>query len=105
MLFLAQRLELPAFGVSLPGHFIVGYPGPEGTHYFSPFFNGRTLTLADCETLVHEQGIAFSEEHLAAASPAQILSRMMINLINIYSDRGDVRRTEWLERFRAALLG
>jgi regulator of sirC expression with transglutaminase-like and TPR domain len=103
VLLLAERLELPAYGVGLPGHFLVGTPSPGGTVYFSPFFKGRAMSYRDCETLVHEQGIAFSPRHLAPVRPAQILFRMTSNLISIYADHGDRRRTAFLERVRGVV--
>ena len=40
-LFLAKRLDLPAYGVGLPGHFIVGHKATPGVIYIDPFNRGK----------------------------------------------------------------
>ena len=84
---IANRLEIPAEGVGLPGHFIVKVPAEDGLGFIDPFHAGRRLTLEDCARLV-EQTVGYSgplqEEWLQAVPARTILTRMLNNLRGIY---------------------
>ncbi len=83
----AQTLGLPAYGVGLPGHFIVGVQDPLGAVYFDPFHEGRQLSIDDCARLVEATaGLrgAFQKAWLEPANPLDILIRMLNNLRNVY---------------------
>lgn len=89
-LAIAERLQLPAFGVGLPGHFIVGVAVGGDTLYFDPFHGGGRLSAADCARLVElTVGYtgAFQEEWLTAVSPHDILARMLNNLRIIFTQQ------------------
>lgn len=86
----AHSLGLPAYGVGLPGHFIVGIQDPLGAAYFDPFHEGRQLSIEDCARLVEATaGLrgAFQKEWLEPAEPVDILARMLNNLRNVYLKR------------------
>lgn len=53
-LAVAAHLNLPAHGVNLPGHFIVGLDSGDGMIYLDPFHGGQQLTLTDCARLVRQ---------------------------------------------------
>jgi regulator of sirC expression with transglutaminase-like and TPR domain len=88
-LAVAKQLELPAFGVGLPGHFVVGVRDHEETLLLDPFYGGRCLTRADCARLVEKitgyKG-PFHSGWLEPVTPAQILARMLNNLRLTYVD-------------------
>lgn len=79
----AARLGIPAYGVSLPGHFIVGIRSGEKDLWLDPFHGGRFLDLTDCVDLIrlssgYEGPI---EAAWFAPAPARgILARMLGNL-------------------------
>lgn len=86
----AERLGLPAYGVGLPGHFIVGVRDATGSLYFDPFHGGARLTLADCLRLVQDTtgyDGPFHMDWLDPASPLDILARMLNNLRAVYVNR------------------
>jgi len=89
---IAQELGLPAYGVGLPGHFIVGIPENGDEIYLDPFHGGARLFQADCAQLVREAtgfSGAFQPEWLKPVSPVVILTRMLNNLRNIYLHQED----------------
>ncbi len=43
----ARRLGVPLHGIGLPGHFVVGVPGPEAPVLLDPFYGGRLVTPAE----------------------------------------------------------
>src|SRR5205807_2667570 len=98
-LFLAWRLRINAYGIGLPGHFIVGYSVPRGVLLLDAFNKGRPLTLQACEKIVKRSGLTFRREFLDPVSNRHTLSRMIVNLINNFSEQGDAMRPHWLTRY------
>jgi regulator of sirC expression with transglutaminase-like and TPR domain len=89
----AQRLDLPVYGVSFPGHFLVKYAAdPE--IIIDPFF-GRIISTDECaERLASIYGATANLDArlLAPARPRDILSRMLSNLKQIYVEQQDLER-------------
>lgn len=91
-LSIAKRLDIPAFGVGLPGHFIVGVRDGRDTWYLDPFHGGGRLSINDCARLVESTtgySGSFQMEWLAPLPPRQILARMLHNLRVVYVQRRD----------------
>ena len=80
---IATRLGLPAFGISLPGHFIVGIHHREVDLWLDPYHSGRWLDLTDCAQLIHlatgYEG-PLEASWFAPASARETLARMLANL-------------------------
>lgn len=97
-LAVAGRLGIPAYGVGLPGHFIVSVAGPEKNYYYDPYHGGLRLSQEDCAELVvattNYQG-TFQPEWLKPVTEPAILTRMLNNLRVIY-----IQRENWLRARR-----
>jgi regulator of sirC expression with transglutaminase-like and TPR domain len=104
-LFVGWRLDIPVFGVGLPGHFILGHNAARGPKFFDPFNKGRALSQADCAALARKGGVEFSERLLEPTTRPQIFARMMVNLLNIYSERNDTLKITWLTRWLDLFIG
>ena len=93
LLIIAEKLKIPAYGVGLPGHFIVGVNGPANAYHFDPFHGGRPVTFRECARMVEEstgyQG-PFEPQWLQPVSTVAIITRMLENLRQIY-----LARREW----------
>ena len=82
----SRRLGVPAQGIGLPGHFIVGWPPdrPGGEmRYLDPFHSGRELTVDDCGELFREMfgtDVPFSEDLLQAVGKRALIARILRNL-------------------------
>jgi len=81
----ARRLGLPIVGVSFPGHFLIKYSGsPELV--VDPFF-GQFLSQTQCEQRLRAvlgPSARLEPAHLEAASPREIVVRMLRNLKQVY---------------------
>lgn len=89
----AQRVGLPAYGIGLPGHFIVGFYEDGREIYIDPFNAGVHLSVADCARLVNERSeddLIFNPKWLSPITPEKLLARMLSNLCNAY-----IQREEW----------
>lgn len=90
---LAQRLHLPVYGVSFPGHFLARYVGQPDV-IIDPFF-GRVITHEECARRLaglYGREARFDRRLLEPASARQILARMLANLKQIYVERQDDER-------------
>jgi regulator of sirC expression with transglutaminase-like and TPR domain len=84
----AERAGMKVDGINLPGHFVARH----GEVLFDPFHKGRILTKADCEEILTRQNLKLRASHLEAATPRQILLRMLANLLYVYDLQKDFER-------------
>ncbi len=83
----AERLGLRAWGVGLPGHFLVGLEVGEEFTLVDPFSGGRYLTNDEAHARMQEmfgQEAEWSDELLRPASNRHWLTRMLQNLLNVF---------------------
>ncbi|MCP5099944.1 MAG: tetratricopeptide repeat protein [Chloroflexi bacterium] len=88
----ARRLNIQAYGVGMPGHFIVKVPAGAKTVFFDPFNGGGRLSLADCVRLVRlttSYSGPFQKDWLESVDNPSILTRMLNNLRLIYMEVQD----------------
>ena len=84
---IARRLELPFFGVGLPGHFIVKYDNGDDVFYIDPFHQGQLLDDEGCRHLVASVlggATTLTDTDFAAVDERYIILRMLHNLKGIY---------------------
>jgi regulator of sirC expression with transglutaminase-like and TPR domain len=89
---IAARIDLPAEGISLPGHFIVAVRGEHRRTFLDPFHGGVQLNMDELHELVHDvTGYVGSirPEWLAPVAGEAILARMLHNLRGAYVERED----------------
>jgi len=89
----AQRLGLPVYGVSFPGHFLAKYLGdPE--IIIDPYF-GTVISEKECAQRlrgIYGAKARFDRKLLHPAGPREILVRLLSNLKQIYVDSSDFTR-------------
>jgi len=92
----ARRVGIPLFGVSFPGHFLVGIelPGEGRKLVMDPFNAGQILTETGCEDLLRTVApqVKFTPKLIHAAPVKSVTYRMLNNLKRTYLDRGDGER-------------
>ena len=92
---LAERVGIPLLGVGMPGHFLVKHSGSPGEIFIDPFNGGRLMDAGGCGKLLEEISggrLELKPDHLRAVSKKQILTRMLANLLGIYSEGKDYPR-------------
>ncbi len=92
---IARRLDLEAYGVGFPGHFLSKVVGihdvPEREIIVDPFF-GRTLSPDECADRVRAAAgdhVELEEAWLSPISTVEIYVRMLNNLKMLYLRQGD----------------
>ena len=90
----ARRIGLRIEGVGLPGHFIAKHASEGGDIFIDPFNGGRLIGERGCAEILSEMSngkLKLKPDHLAAVTNKQILTRILGNLLGIYSS-SDYRR-------------
>ena len=83
----AERVGLRAWGVGLPGHFLVGAEIDGAPILVDPFAGGRLLSREEArDRLRHTFGeeVEWSEDLLKPASSRHWLTRILQNLLNVF---------------------
>lgn len=106
---IATRLGIPAFGIGLPGHFIVGIRDQDADVWLDPYHGGRRLDLTDCAEVIQ---LATGYEGPLDASwfapyPSRaILARILSNLRSSYVASGNwINATEVIQLLRQVQPG
>jgi regulator of sirC expression with transglutaminase-like and TPR domain len=76
----ARRADVKLAAVGLPGHFVVGHFGAAPPLLLDPFNRGEVMRVDP------------PIEHVRAWSVHEVATRMLNNLVNSYSERGDLAR-------------
>jgi regulator of sirC expression with transglutaminase-like and TPR domain len=113
MLFiiLSQKLGLPIYGVNLPQHFILAYltdPGLEHPteddvlFYINPFNQGAVFTRREIELFIKQMKITPEKSFFEPCTNADIIRRLIGNLIYSYNQYGYPDKIEDLENLLTA---
>jgi regulator of sirC expression with transglutaminase-like and TPR domain len=105
----ARQVGLPVYGVGLPGHFVVGCRdvGSDRPFYIDVFNKGKILSETDCEAIARQslpKSEPFSPEYLLPQSRHAILTRMLMNLHEIYVMQDDAKRLLCVLMLQQALM-
>jgi len=98
-LLIGKRLELPVFGVGMPGHFLVKYETSRYRIFVDSFNGGALLTQKDCVRFLDQAGYGFDERYLQKTPSRAILIRMLKNLIAIHNKTDESAKAARLTRF------
>ncbi len=88
---LAERIGLPAEGIGLPGHFVVGVrAAPDQLVLVDVFDRGQTLPPEEAAARVEAlTGLPWQQDYLTPQTPRDIIIRMLRNLIHAANNEGD----------------
>jgi regulator of sirC expression with transglutaminase-like and TPR domain len=84
----AEKLGQRVKGVGLPGHFIASVDTESGPMYVDCFAGGRIMTPAECRERVESifgDTVSWRDDMLEPASNRMWLSRMLQNLLHIFT--------------------
>jgi regulator of sirC expression with transglutaminase-like and TPR domain len=115
---LARSLEVPIYGVNLPGHFILCYldytpeledylppiEEAEILFYINPFNQGSILTRDEIDAFLVNQELPQDERFYRPCSNLEIISRMMNNLIHSYIAMNRDDKVRELQALQSVLL-
>lgn len=97
-LFIARRINLVIHGVGFPGHFMLKYKDGANWVFVDSFNRGKILTRHDCEVFLSKNGFQFEQSFTTAMRPRDILARMIRNLMLIYHQNDQQKKSDTLEK-------
>ena len=87
-IFAGQRAGLEVYGLNTPGHYLAGIGGV----VFDPFHGGVVLSADDLAAKFGTERSCWASPMHMRATPRDTAERMLVNLLNSYSRRGDEAR-------------
>lgn len=112
---LAQSLEIPVYGISLPNHFLLAYideniigeididlPSNNGIlFYINPFSNGTIIHKDEIDDFLFHLDLPKKVDEYGACDNVEIINRMIGNLIYSYTQFKNEDRVEELKALKA----
>ncbi len=98
MLFVADRLDFPLYGVNMPMHFLIKYEAGNDSALIDPFNCGRIVSMGQCSYFLESNGITPEAAHFERATERTILVRSIRNLIISYEEMQNSNRVQELKR-------
>lgn len=113
---IAQKLELPIYGVNLPNHFILAYMDNNGTNlfmsngneygvlfYINTFSKGSIFQKEDIQQFLQSIQVTPNASHFQPCSNSDIIRRMLTNLIAAFQQVGSHEKVNELCELRSLL--
>ena len=113
---IAQRLQIPIYGVNLPNHFVLGFVDEFRTlkmlgfdddrsvlFYINPFSKGRIFDHNEIENYLRSLNLPFERDYFEPCSNTEILKRMLTNLSYAFNKVGEEQKVSELKMLQAVL--
>lgn len=100
---IAQKLDIPVYGVNLPQHFILAYlnesPEEEGNilFYINAFNKGFIFSRADVDSFLKQLNLKPDKQFYEPCTHTDIIKRMIRNLVSSYQKLAAVDKANELE--------
>jgi hypothetical protein len=91
-ILLAQRLDIPLYGVNLPNLFVTVFDLPGQKFYVNPFNKGQIFYQRDIDDYLKHMNMEPKEEFYKACGNKEIVIRVLTNLAYSYQKSGDEER-------------
>ncbi len=93
---IAQKLEIPIYGVNVPNHFVLVYknndfaeePFDKYLFYINPFSNGSVFGRFELEDFIQQLQIPAQNAYFEACTNKDIVKRMIHNIVYAYELAG-----------------
>ncbi len=108
---LAEKLEIPIYGVNMPNHFLLAYMNDVGTDplhvafYINPFSRGDVLGRPQILDFLEKLDILPQDQFFLPCTNIEMIRRMIGNLIGCYEKQDDFVRMAELMDLEEALKG
>ncbi|SOE23939.1 Transglutaminase-like superfamily protein [Spirosomataceae bacterium TFI 002] len=93
-MIVAQRLNLPVFGVNLPSLFILTYESPTVQFYINVFNKGLIFSKNDIDTYLKQMKVEPRKEFYKPCTNLEIIKRVLLNLIVSFKKNSDIEKVK-----------
>ncbi|MFD2553386.1 transglutaminase-like domain-containing protein [Sphingobacterium tabacisoli] len=93
----AQKLDIPIYGINLPKHFVVAYIEEEHQSplfYINVFNRGQVMKHDDIYSFLKQLNLPPKEEYTLPCSNIAIVKRVLRNLTTAYDNLGNMQKKE-----------
>lgn len=93
----AQKLDIPIYGINLPKHFIAAYVEDleqAPVFYINIFNKGQIMKHEDIYSFLTQLNLPPKEDYIAPCSNTDIIKRVLRNLITAYDNLGNTTKKE-----------
>lgn len=108
---IAQKLDIPVYGVNLPQHFILGYIDETNKEkeydvlfYINAFNKGAIFGKHDVDQFLRQLNLEPQPGFYTPCSNAEIIRRILRNLVSAYEKLGAMEKAEELNELQDILL-
>ncbi len=99
----AQRLNMPVYGVNLPNLFVLTYKKDAVQFYINVFNKGLVFMRSDIDHYIAQLNLKPNETFYQPCSNLDILKRVLRNLTLAFEKTGDTDKVKEIERMAAIL--
>ncbi|TDS15941.1 transglutaminase-like domain-containing protein [Sphingobacterium paludis] len=97
----AQRLDIPIYGVNLPKHFVLAYMNEENPEevlfYINVFNRGQVMREDDIRSFLKQLNLPASEDYIKPCDNVAIIKRVLRNLVAAYDHVANVEKREEIQ--------
>lgn len=93
-IFIAQKLEMPVYGVNLPNLFVCTYKSEQQQFYINAFNKGLIFSRSDIENYIQQLHLNEEDIFFEPCSNEDIIKRILRNLIVSFEKIGDHQRSD-----------
>lgn len=94
----AQRLDIPIYGVNLPKHFVLAYMNEEKPDevlfYINVFNRGQIMREVDIVAFLQQLNLPPTDEYIKPCNNLEIIKRILRNLIAAYEYVDNIEKRE-----------
>ena len=95
----AQKLDIPIYGVNLPKHFVLAYLNTEDPQkvdfYINVFNRGQIMREEDINSFLRQLNLPLSDQYMLPCDNVAIIQRVLRNLMAAFEQMGNTeKRTE-----------
>jgi regulator of sirC expression with transglutaminase-like and TPR domain len=109
---IAQKLDIPVYGVNLPQHFILAYLDESSEaefeggilFYINAFNKGFIFGRRDVDMFLKQLNLQYDKQFYEPCSNADIIKRVLRNLISAYEHLGSAEKVDELNELLAILI-
>lgn len=93
-ILIAQKLEMPVYGVNLPNLFVCTYKSEQQQFYINAFNKGLIFSRSDIENYIQQLHLNEEDIFFEPCSNEDIIKRILRNLIVSFEKIGDHQRSD-----------
>lgn len=95
---IAQRLDIPIYGINLPKHFVLAYMNEENHQevqfYINVFNRGQVMREEDILSFLQQLNLPPSDDYIKPCSNLAIIKRVLRNLVAAYNHVDNLEKRE-----------